>query len=302
MTVDPALGYTQSVEVPFQGMYLDANTTPGQPNFLFQRQWNGVQPGSYWWLNPGMYAQTQGSATAGSSYATGFYPFTAPVSGCIRQPTGIWQPLSTSGVSTLQQLDPGLGCPASTPTLNAAAIAANIPGSGAQQATGLAASPAQAATTCVSNSPVSGEMKVTVNLAVAHGISPGIQYTLQGFNGTGFTGYNATYFALPGTAGTTLVGETATGGGTCPTSPLDTSAHEGTALSGTGASITFPGVSSTNPYSYGSTGISTRNNQHICGWLVENGDDFDVPRLSGHRNGRRERKCASRLAGARPVP
>ncbi len=279
MTVNPALAYAPGLEAAFAGFDLSTNTTPGQPDFFFQKLWNGVQPGSYWWLNTGSITGSGSGATAGSSYATGFYPFTAPTTpSCTgRQPTGIWQPLSTSGVSTLQQLDPGLGCPASTTTLNATAIAANIPGSGAQQATGLAASPAQAATTCVSNSPVSGEMTVTVNLAVAHGVSPGIQYTLQGFNGTGFTGYNATYFALPGTAGTTLVGETSTGGGTCPTSPLDTSAHEGTALSGTGASVTFPGVSSTNPYSYGSTGITTKNNQHICGWLVENGDDSTFP-------------------------
>ena len=277
MAVNPSLAYSPGLEVPFTGLDLNANATPGQPNFFFQRQWNGVQPGSFWWLNPGIGIQSGGSASPGSNYATGFYPFTAPVSGCIRQPTGVWQPLSTGGASVFQQLDPGLGCPASTPAMNAAAIAANAPGSGAQQAAGLAASPAQAATTCVSNSPVSGEMKVTVNLAVAHGISPGLTYTLQGFNGTGFTGYNATYTALPGTTGTTLVGETTTGGGTCPTSPLDTSAHEGTALSGTGASITFPAVSTTAPYSNGSTGITTRNNQHICGFIGEYGDNSSFP-------------------------
>ena len=37
---------------------------------------------------------------------------------------------------------------------------------------------------------------MTAQVAVAHGIAPGQTYTLQGFTGTGFTGYNATYTAL----------------------------------------------------------------------------------------------------------
>src|ERR1700733_4688385 len=247
MTVNPSLGYSPTTETPFTGASLDGNSVPGLPHFYFSRQWNGSSPGSWWWFNPGMTPKNGGSSTNPSlNYATGFYPVTAPTTpNCTgRQPTGIWMPQSNVS-SIFQQIDPGLGCPTGTPPLNAAAIAASIPGSGAQVATGLNASPAQAATTCVSNSPVAGEMTVTVHLALTHGIYPGLQYTLQGFSGVGFTGYNATYTALAGTTGSTLIGETATGGGTCPTSPLDTAAHEGTALSGTGGSVTFPAVSAT---------------------------------------------------------
>ena len=146
------------------------------------------------------------------------------------------------------------------------------PGDGAQQATGLAASPAQAATTCT---VVNSQMQVTVNLVVAHGLTPGMTYTLQSF-GTGFTGYDGTHTALPGTTGSTLVGTT--GAGTCPTSPVDTSAHEGTALSGTGAStITMPVTTATAPFASGQTGITTHNGQHICEILGEYGDDSPFP-------------------------
>jgi hypothetical protein len=272
MVVNPSLAYSQSVEVPFIGGVLNTNTLPGQPNFFYQRLYLGLT-NVQWLLNPGASVEVGGSATTGSNYASGFYPFTVPNSGCARAPTGVWM----GGTTQFQQVDPGFGCPAATLSLNAAAIAANVPGSAAQQATGLAASPAQSATTCVSNSPVSGEMTVTVHLATAHEVTPGITYPLQGFNGTGFTGYNATYTALPGTTGSTLVGETTTGGGTCPTSPLDTSAHEGTALSGTGAAITFPAVSTTNPFGQGSTGITVSGGQHICGFLGEYGDDSSFP-------------------------
>ena len=152
---------------------------------------------------------------------------------------------------------------------------ASIPGSGAQQATGLAAS--LAATSCVSNSPVTGEMTVTAQVAVAHGIAPGQTFTLQGFNGTGFTGYNATYTALTGATGTTLVGETATGAGTCPTSPVDTSGHEGTALLGTGGTIALSPISSTNSFLNGATGITSKNGQHFCGIVGEYGADSAFP-------------------------
>ena len=118
-------------------------------------------------------------------------------------------------------------------------------------------------------------MQVTVNLVVAHGLTPGMTYTLQSF-GTGFTGYDGTYTALPGTTGSTLVGTT--GAGICPTSPVDTSAHEGTALSGTGAgTITFPLIYSNVPYNTGRTEITTHNGQHICALLGEYGDNSPFP-------------------------
>ena len=169
-------------------------------------------------------------------------------------------------------VDPGFLCGGTAPTVSAT----QIPGSGARQATGLAAS--LAATSCVSNSPVSGEMTVTAHVAVAHGVSPGQTFALQGFTGTGFTGYNvASYTALAGTTGTTLVGETTTGGGTCPTSPLDTSAHEGTALSGTLGSVTSVALPATNPWARGMSGITASPGKHFCGIVGEYGPDSSFP-------------------------
>ena len=280
MMTNANIAGTSGIEVPFNGAELNRYGNPGQPNFFFQRIWGSFQ-GIPWMLNPGPSFEVNGSVSGGSNYASGFYPFTVPSSGCARAPTGVWW----NGSSTsFQQVDPGFGCPvpASAFSLNAAAIAANIPGSGAQQATGASSTP----TTCA---VVNGEAVVTAQVAVAHGVTPGITYPLAGFTPSG---YNGTYTALLGTTGTTLVGTT--GAGSCPA----TVSAEGTALSGTGASLTFPAVSATNPYAAGSTGITTKGGQHICFWLGENGDDFGFPRLSVPRNGQLERECASRLAHA----
>ena len=259
MTVNPNLAYS-GLEVPLIGLNLSAYTVPGQPNLTYQRTVAGIQ-GSQWWLNPGPTGSVGGSAGAGSNYATGFYPFTVPTSivNCaVRQPTGVW----FGGSASFQQVDPGFGCPVATPALNAAAIAANVPGSGAQQATGAGS----VATTCA---VVNSQAVVTAHVAVAHGLTPGLTYAMAGFTPTG---YNSTsYTTLPGTAGTTLVGTT--GAGSCPAAV----SVEGTALSGTGASINFPAVSTTGPFS-GSTGVTVKSGQHICGWLVEYGAEFGVPR------------------------
>ena len=258
MTVNPNLAYS-GLEVPLIGLNLSAYTVPGQPNLTYQRTVAGIQ-GSQWWLNPGPTGSVGGSAGAGSNYATGFYPFTVPTSivNCaVRQPTGVWFGSSAS----FQQVDPGFGCPVATPALNAAAIAANVPGSGAQQATGAGS----VATTCA---VVNSQAVVTAHVAVAHGLTPGLTYAMAGFTPTG---YNSTsYTALPGTAGTTLVGTT--GAGSCPAAV----SVEGTALSGTGASINFPAVSTTGPFS-GSTGVTVKSGQHICGWLVEYGANSAFP-------------------------
>ena len=255
--VNPALGYGFGSESLFSNANVAENAAggndAGQPNFFFNRQWNGVQPGSWWWLNPGSTPTTAGSATAGSGYVNGVYPFTAPSAGCIRSPAGVW--VGNSG--TFQQTDPGLGCPTGTQSLTATQIAANIPGSGAQQAT--------SGTTC---SLFFGEAVVVTHLAVAHGLTPGLTYAMAGYTPTG---YNGTYTATFGTAGTTLVGTT--GAASCPAAVTS----EGTALSGTGAAINFPAVSTTTPYNFGSTGIATHNGQHICGWIVENGADSNFP-------------------------
>ena len=112
---------------------------------------------------------------------------------------------------------------------------------------------------------------MTVNLAVAHGLTPGLTYAMSGFTTTPTNAFNATFTALQGTAGQTLVGTT--GAATCPTAI----SSEGLALSGTGASIAFPAISSTNPFSSGGTGITTKSGQHICGMIGENGDDLAYP-------------------------
>jgi hypothetical protein len=256
LAVNPNLG--GGLEIPFQGLELVGNGVPGQPNLDFQRLFAG-QNGSQWWLNPGPTANVGGSVGGGmSNYSNGLYPFSATGGGCAREPTGVWQ---VGGA--IQWVDPGFGC-----TSTASVNLATIPNAGAQQATGAGSQP----TTCVSNSPVTGEMTVTAHVAVAHGITPGLTFPLQGFASPN-AGYNATYTALPGTTGTILVGETITGGGTCPNA---TATSEGTALSGTGGSFSPPAVSSTGPLS-GMTGVTLKNGQHVCGWLVENGDDTAFP-------------------------
>jgi hypothetical protein len=267
MVVNSALVYNFNGEFPFANASLNANGNvgesgaTGQPNFFFNRQAAGVSQ-TWWWLNPGpAYAGGGLSGNAGnSSYVAGLFPITAPTTpSCTgRQPVGVW----LSNTTTFQQVDPGLGCPTGQPTLSAAQIASLVPGSGAQQATGVAGG-----TTC---SATSGEMVVTASVAVAHGITPGMQYTMQGFTPTG---YNVTYTALSGTTGTTLVGTPTTTTASCPAAV----SAEGTALSGLTSSITFPPVSTTVPYNSGSTGITTRNNQHVCFWIVENGDDSNFP-------------------------
>ena len=117
-------------------------------------------------------------------------------------------------------------------------------------------------------------MTVTASVAVAHGITPGqTGLTLAGFTPSGFNASN--YAALAGTAGTTLVIETTTGGGTCPAS---TASVEGTALVGTGATITIPAFSTTNPIGTNySTGITVKSNDKFCAVVGEYGADSATP-------------------------
>ena len=229
-----------------------AGNLNGQPAWYFQRNAGGASPGSNWWNAISLNTLNGGStANSGSGYLGGYYSFTATNSTCAREPTAIW----TVG-GGVDVVDPGFLCGAS-PTFTSI-----IPGDGAQQATGAGS----VTTTCVSNSPVSGEMTVTAHVAVAHGVLPSQTYALQGFTPTG---YNAIYTALQGTTGTTLVGETTTGGGTCPAAV----SGEGTALSGTGASFTL----NLTPTSIGAFGITTKTGQHFCGVIGEYGDNSPFP-------------------------
>ncbi len=247
--IDPNLAFAQGLQSPFSGMLLNANNVPGQPSFFYQRTYAGQQ-GTQWWLNPGTSYETGGSASSPSNTGSGLYPFTANTSGCTRPPAGV-----VLG-GTVQWTDPGFGCPASqTVTL------ASIPSLGIATATGVGTG-----TTCA---VVNSQAVVTAHIAVAHGLTPGLTYTMAGFTPTGYN--SAAYTALPGTTGTTLVGTT--GATSCPAAVT----AEGTALAGSGGSITPPTFPTATPFSGGPTGITVANGQHICGWLVENGDDSDFP-------------------------
>ena len=237
-SVSPGLGFAGPTGTQFAlgqgaanvGLQISDNLF-GLPAFFFQKPYTVSTTVNSWWQGQGFNLVGGGGVGGGSSstYNNGYYPFTAtgglcPGSGA-REPTGVWGGIGGSSTQTgaVDITDPGfLLC--STPTITIAAI----PNSGAQVPT-LAGSPGP--TTCVSNSPVTGNFTVTTHVTVPHGITAGQTYTLQGFTPTG---YNKTYTALAGSrGGTTLVGTPSTATtGTCPTSPATT---EGTALGGTGS-------------------------------------------------------------------
>jgi hypothetical protein len=253
--INPAISSTETI------MGLGTNTllaltvsspSTGLPSFFAQRG-NAF---NNWWVAAGSnIVQTGTTATAGTNYALGYYPFTSTGGDCQRQSGGIW----SGGTTTIAITDPGFNCGGSQ-----SATALSMPGDGAQQSTGAGA----VTTTCVSNSPVTGEMTVTARVAIAHGILAGQPYTMQGFTPTG---YNATYTSIApaGTAATTLIGETTTGGGTCPA----VVSAEGTALGGTGSTITPPAILTTAPWPTGPTGITAVAGKHFCGIIGEYGGE-----------------------------
>ena len=244
----------------FEGLQISDNAA-GLPAFFFQKPYpSGGAPA--WW-QVGGFNLNDTSATDGGAvgnYTPGYYPFTATgglcAAGGAREPSGVFGGTNnTSQVGGVHITDPGfLLC--SVPTITLAAI----PNSGAQQATGAGS----VATTCVNNSPVSGRMTVTAQVAVAHGITAGQTYPLSGFAQTGFN--SAAYIAQPPTSPTTLIGSIV---GTCPSL---TATSEGSALGGTGATITLPAFTT-----IGATGITAKNNQHFCAAIIENGDDSSFP-------------------------
>ena len=243
----------------FQGLQIGDNGN-GLPEFYFQKLPASGSTGSNW-LNAQGFNLISAGAIGGGTFGTynpGYYPFTATGGGCAREPSGVFGSTdNTSQKGGVKITDPGFGC-TTVPTITLAAI----PNSGAQQATGAGS----VATTCAANSPVTGNFTVTAQVAVAHGITPGQTYTLQGFTPTG---YNTTYLALPGSSGTTLVGMPSTATtGTCPA----TVGTEGTALGGTGGTITLPAIAT-----IGATGITTKNAQRFCALITENGQDSSFP-------------------------
>jgi hypothetical protein len=256
--VDSNLSYNQTNQYLVGGLVLYSNTIPGLPVFVTGRALGG-QSAAQWWQAASAINNSGQGATAGSSYNAGFYPFTATGGPCVVEPSGVW----LGGSASVQVTNPGFECQGETlPAVNIAAL----PGAGARQATGTAAGPVQTATSCA---VVNGEAVVTAHLAVAHGLVPGLTYALSSFTPGG---YNGTYTALQGTTGSTLVGNIS-GTSSCPAAV----SVEGTALSGTGAAIIFPSLSSGSPYSPGGTGITTKSGQHICGMIGENGDDSAFP-------------------------
>ena len=250
--VDPALGYGNGAAyAPFAGMLLSSNSSSGQPAFIFQRL-TGGQTGTQWWETPHVAGNQNVNAAAGSNYATGLYPFPATGGGCAREPAGVW--LGSS--AAVEIVDPGFGC-STAPTFNAA----TIPNAGAAQ-TGITA-------TCTSGGL---GMLVMTSVPVSPGLSPGLTYSLSGFTTTPTANVINTTFTATSVTGSgpyTVVG---TAAGTCPTG-----ISTGTFGSGTGAAFNFPTISTTNPFSLGGTGITTKNGQKICGIIGEYGDDSLFP-------------------------
>src|SRR6185437_6607827 len=239
-----------------RGLFLGGSKN-GNPTFMTQLQYSNT---GFWWKGiAGSNTYTSApTAAAGTGYLNGFYQWTGAGGGCAREPSGVWQGGVGGGARTI---DPGALC-STTPTVSLTTV-----GSGVKQSTGSGG-----ATTCVSNSPVSGKMTVTAHLANGHGFVPGQTYALSGFTPTG---YNATYTAVAGTAGTTLVGVTATGGGTCPAAVT----AEGSAFSGVSGSVTLQAVSTTGPFTAtpGGTGITALAAQNFCGVIGEYGADSSTP-------------------------
>ena len=138
-------------------------------------------------------------------------------------------------------------------------------------------------------------MQVTFTLPNVHGVTIGNTFAAAGFTPSG---YNATYTALPGSTGTTLVGETTTGGGTCPAAV----SVEGTVLSGASGKVTLTSISTTNPWGTNqTTGITTQPGGHFCGVFGEYGADVPTPGIPVRGLHRSGRQCASQLSDCRAV-
>ena len=252
---------------------------PGAPSFVTQTGITGGINGASWWLGiSGTQLGSAPGATAGTGYLEGYFPWTATGGGCVREPSGFWY----AGNSAAKLSDPGFMCN-TTPTVDVSAI----PGDGAKQT--------PTAATCASNTPVSGEMQVTFTIPYAHGVTIGNAFVAAGFTPSG---YNATYTALPGSTGTTLVGETTTGGGTCPAAV----SVEGTVLSGASGAVTLTAISTTNPWGTNqTTGITIsawrpflRGLRRVRGGFADAG----IPVCGLHRS---RGQCALQFAGGRPL-
>ena len=273
-TVDPA-GQNRWVLGSGNATTLGVFGTPvnsGSPTITVQHQTSGVSAGGYPWWKATVGAQPRNATNPityipGTNYNSGVFVWTAN-DGCAvgagaREPQGAFVRGQTSFA---QAVDPGFLCATGTGAGGPDVSLAAVPGYGANQSTGSGG-----ATTCVSNSPTSSQFTVTAYVAVAHGVSPGQSFTLAGFTPSG---YNETYVALPGTAGTTLVGTYSNGTGTCP----GTVTAEGNTGPGSGGSLTIAApVVSTVFTSQDGTGIQLKPGQRVCGLVGELGADSPFP-------------------------
>jgi hypothetical protein len=218
--------------------------------------------GAQWWLPT--VAGGAGSSLSGSGYNGGAYVWTA-ADGCpasngagAREPQGvIIQGTTTAAENQTATVDPGFLCGENSSGLAPQVPFASIPGVGSSQAVTV--------NSCASNTPVSGEFQITAIVGVAHGISPGGNFTL-----TGTANFNSTFAAVLGTSGTTLVG---VGSGTCPATP-----DSGTLSGGTANTVTLPLPTPASMFTTNSgTGIQFKVGQRVCGVIGEFGADSNFP-------------------------
>ena len=255
------------------GLFL-TGVNEGAPQIIFQGSaGNSASVAQPWWLGT-VGAQAYQSATpissalTGTGYNQGLYQWTA-VDGCpstngagAREPSG---PVQLSIAQKYAYItDPGFLCGENS-SGQAPQVNFNIiPGVGAAQS-GLAA-------TCAPTSPTSYQYKVTVTTSINPGLSVGQQFALTGAYFTG------TYFVLPGTSGTTLVGTAASASGACPSSQTsDTVSLAGGSIN----TISVP-APALNPWTsavgrnYG-TGIVAKPGEGVCGVIGEFGADSGFP-------------------------
>ena len=251
--VDPALAYSNGAsQTPFTGLTLLTNTSSGQPAFIYQRLVAGAT-GTQWWETPHVGGTQNLNAAAGSNYITGFYPFSATGGGCAREPTGVLQ----GGSAPVEIVDPGFGC-STAPVFNAATV------------------PNARLATDGDPGHVRGERSLWPN-ACHHEFS-GVAWPFAGadvlFDRFYDVWWNLDKYRIHRDF------RHRHGSIFCC---RDRDRHvpddfeHGDAGRRNGRAFTFPTLSSTNPFSLGGTGITTKNGQHICGIIGEYGDDSPFP-------------------------
>ena len=242
---------------------------------LFIQPWLNNFP---WWLATtgvqgiGLFSNPVSYNPRGAGYNDGIFTWTAsdacPAANGVgaREPKGVLTTLN-GAVSTV---DYGFLCGENANALGPKVEVDKIPGFGGNQRTGPGSTPAAAATTCTTNSPVAGQFTVTFHVGVPHGKNPGENFKLAGYTPTG---YNGDYVALPGTQGVTLVGTTRANNGVCPAAVTT----EGNVGSGAGGVITINRPASNVFNLQFGTGIRFKWRERVCGVFGEFGTDSNFP-------------------------